>query len=120
METIEIYNSLQALMDGIKGRDLNEWIAINCHQVDENPLNATIYVIFEDALLDLEDHLIYENKERGEIYPIELKDMELSYWMTVPMIEDVLSVLKQNHETPDLTLLAKAILHYREYDAFMT
>jgi len=173
MVGVEIYDGLQSLLDGIEGRELNEWVACDYSQVDENPMQTTFYIIFEGELsiviklenhpiklaflydcfvnsslcafghtasslprtrtkilrflgtlfkfnyYNLDEHLIYEDEERGEIFPIELKDKNLGYWMTIPMIEDVIYVLKRSRVEFDLPLAVGALAYYHKYDAFM-
>jgi hypothetical protein len=121
MMAMEIYNNLQSLLDGIEGKEINEWVYADLSQANENLIDTTFHIIDEDELFDLEEQgLTYEtDSEEHGILPVELKDKNLSTWMTVPMIEDVVDVLRQNRENVDIPLIAKALLHYREYDDFM-
>ncbi len=116
---MEVYKSLESLISGINGRGINEWVHANRKQVLSNLFETEFYIISDEEIWDLEEHALTYKNERGDSLPLELKEKDLDSWMTVPMIEDVICVLERENENPDLTLIAKALLYYWEYDAFM-
>ena len=75
---MEIYYNLQSLLEGIDGKEINEWVYAKISQADKNPIDTTYYVIDEDELLDLEEQGLTYETDSGEHVPIELKDKGLS------------------------------------------
>lgn len=112
------FQGLNALIDGMIGKEINGWIYVNMNQLVQNMTEAEYYFIDDNYLWGLNESEVYEN-EQGDELPLLLKDKNLNSWLEVAMVEDVIGYLKHATPEPNIELIEKALKYYFEKDAFL-
>ena len=116
---MEKFNSLRNLFYFINNSLENEWVYVNLDEWLKNPLKCYFYVIPETEVDEMPDDEVYESEE-GPFLPISLRDLNLSPWMEIDTLKDVLQNLRiEDEKSFDENLFIRGINYFREYDDFM-
>lgn len=115
---MQVYKGLNALLDAVLGKEINEWVYSNVKSLFWKPLNATFYIIPEEEINNMSEDEIYVDEDGCEM-PKEYKHLKLSEWLEVADIEDIIEYLSNQKEDADIRLKAKALQYYYKNDAFM-